>query len=70
MNTFKVRPGMWEPLTKDGLRIHAILNNKGVSQWFAIQKSGRKNVLVLVTEPPCEEGDPLREGRHRESDPI
>ena len=70
MNTFKVAPGEWETLTRGGLTIHAVLNGKDVSQWLAIMKDGRKNVLVLVTEPEFVEADPLREPRHGESDPI
>ena len=70
MNTFKIPPNEWETLTNKGILIHAILNGKEVSQWFAIMKDGRKNILVSVTEPEYDEGDPLRERRHGESDPI
>ena len=70
MNTFKIKPGEWEDLTKGGLRIHAILNGKEVSQWFALMKDGRKNILVVLTEPDYGEADPLRERKHGESDPI
>ena len=41
-----------------------------MSQWLAIMKDGRRNILVLVTEPEYAEADPLREPRHGESDPI
>lgn len=70
MNTFKIEPGEWETLTKGGLKFHAILNGKRVSQRLAIMKDGRRNILVLVTESEGEEVDPLRERKHRESDPI
>jgi len=70
MNTFKIPPNEWETLTNKGITIHAILNGKDVSQWFALMKEGRKWVLVLMTEPEYAEADPLREPRHGESDPI
>ena len=70
MNTFKIPPNEWETLTNKGITIHAILNGKDVSQWLAIMKDGRKNILVLVTEPPYEEKDPLEDRRHGESDQI
>ena len=70
LNTFKIKPGEWEELTKGGLRVHAILNGKEVSQWFALMKDGRKNILVVLTEPPYEEKDPLEGRRHGESDQV
>ena len=70
MNTFKIPPNEWETLTNKGITIHAILNGKDVSQWLAIMKDGRKNILVLVTEPEYAEDDPLKERRHKESDTI
>ena len=70
MNTFKIAPGEWETLTRGGLTIHAVLNGKDVSQWLALMKDGNKNILVLVTEPDYAEADPLRDRRHRESDPT
>jgi len=70
LNRFKIKPGDWETLTSKGILIHAILNGKEVSQWFAIMKDGRRNVLVSVTEPEYVEADPLRERKHGESDPI
>ena len=38
MNTFKIKPGEWEALTRGGLTIHAVLNGKDVSQWLALMK--------------------------------
>ena len=70
MNTFKIKPGEWEDLTKKGLTIHFIQNNKEITQWFALMKDGRKNILVVLTEPEYDEDDPLRDRRHGESDPI
>ena len=70
MNTFKIKAGEWEALTHGGIRIDAILNGKEVSQWFAIMKDGRRNVLVVLTEPLDDEPDPLRERKHKESDQI
>lgn len=68
MNTFKIKPGEWEDLTRGGLKIHAILNGKEVSQWFALMKDGRKNILVVLTEG---DGiDPLRERQHPKSDRV
>ena len=70
MNTFKVKPGEWEDLTKEGIKIHFIQNNKEISQHFALRWHGRKRVLVALTEPEYDEEDPLKERRHGESDPI
>ena len=70
MNTFKIKPGEWEDLTKKGLMIHFIQNNKEITQWFALMKDGRKNILVVLTESEYAEKDPLEDRRHGESDPI
>jgi hypothetical protein len=70
VNTFKIPPNEWETLTNKGITIHAILNGKDVSQWLAIMKDGRKNVLVLVTEDEVDGVDPLEERRHPKSDRV
>jgi len=70
MNTFKVKPGEWEDLTKEGIKIHFIQNNKEISQYFALAWHGRKRVLVALTESEYDEKDPLEDRRHGESDPI
>ena len=70
MNTFKIPPGEWEDLTKNGIRIHFIQNNKEISQHFALRWHGRKRVLVAVTGDEVDGADPLEERRHPKSDRV
>lgn len=69
-DTFKIKPGEWEDLTKDGIRIHYIQNNKDITQYFALTKDGRKRVLVLLTADEHDGLDPLREQKRGVSDPT
>ncbi len=70
MNTFKIKPGEWEDLTKKGLRIDYIQNNKEIAQHFAISWHGRKRVLVAINADEVDGVDPLEERKHPKSDPT
>ena len=70
MNSFKLAPGEWMDLTKSGLRIDFIQNNKEISQHFALAMHGRKRVLIALTEDEVDGVDPLMERRHPKSDRI
>jgi len=65
--SFKLDSGQtWKP----GIHIENIFNAQGRGQWLSFMSTDKGWTLFLTTEPDCENGDPLRDRVHRESDMV
>ena len=65
--SFKIEAGqVWKP----GVHFDNIFNAKSRGQWVSLMSTDKGWVLLLTTEPECENHDALRDRVHGESDQV
>jgi len=75
--SFKIEAGqVWKignenrGLEKPGIHIENVFNAKSRGQWVSLMSTDKGWVLLLTTEPMCENHDVLRDRVHGESDQV